>query len=63
MGSAEVGLSHRLSDGERMIVIEQGVEMGRPSVISLGLEIEGGQLRAATIGGSAVIVSEGTLRL
>jgi len=50
-------------DGEQMILIEQGFEMGRPSLISLGLEIEGGALRAATIGGSAVIVSEGTLRL
>jgi trans-2,3-dihydro-3-hydroxyanthranilate isomerase len=51
------------ADGERMIVIEQGVEMGRPSVISLALEIESGTLRSATIGGSAVIVAEGTLRL
>jgi trans-2,3-dihydro-3-hydroxyanthranilate isomerase len=50
-------------DGECMIIIEQGFEMGRPSLISLGLEIEGGALRSATIGGSAVIVSEGTLHL
>jgi trans-2,3-dihydro-3-hydroxyanthranilate isomerase len=49
-------------DGEHMLVIEQGFEMGRPSLISLGLEVEGG-LRAVTIGGSAVIVSEGKLRL
>ena len=48
-------------DGEHMLMIEQGVEMGRPSLISLGLEIEGGALRAATVGGSAVIVSEGRL--
>jgi trans-2,3-dihydro-3-hydroxyanthranilate isomerase len=51
------------ADGEHMLVIEQGFEMGRPSLISLGLEVEGGALRTATIGGSAVIVSEGTLRL
>jgi trans-2,3-dihydro-3-hydroxyanthranilate isomerase len=50
-------------DGEHMIVIEQGFEMGRPSLISLGLEVEDGLLRSATIGGSAVIVSEGTLQL
>jgi trans-2,3-dihydro-3-hydroxyanthranilate isomerase len=50
-------------DGEPMIVIEQGYEMGRPSLISLGLEVEAGALRSATIGGAAVIVSEGTLRL
>ena len=51
------------ADGEHMLIIEQGFEMGRPSLISLGLEIEGGALRAATVGGSVVIVSEGTLRL
>ena len=48
-------------DGDHMLLIEQGVEMGRPSLISLGLVVEGGQLRSATIGGSAVIVSEGKL--
>jgi trans-2,3-dihydro-3-hydroxyanthranilate isomerase len=53
----------RPADGEHMFVIEQGFEMGRPSLISLGLEVEAGALRSATIGGSAVIVSEGTLRL
>jgi trans-2,3-dihydro-3-hydroxyanthranilate isomerase len=51
------------ADGEHMLIIEQGFEMGRPSLISLGLEIGGGALRAATIGGSVVIVSEGKLRL
>ncbi len=51
------------ADGEHMLLIEQGFEMGRPSLISLGLEVEGLALRAATIGGSAVIVSEGKLRL
>ena len=53
----------RPGDGERMLIIEQGFEMGRPSLISLGLEIEGGALESATIGGSAVIVSEGKLHL
>jgi trans-2,3-dihydro-3-hydroxyanthranilate isomerase len=49
------------ADGERMIVIEQGVEMGRPSRIALGLEAAGGALTGATIGGSAVLVAEGTI--
>ena len=48
-------------DGDHMLLIEQGVEMGRPSLISLGLVVEGGALQSATIGGSAVIVSEGKL--
>lgn len=48
-------------DGEHTLVIEQGVEMGRPSRIALGLEVENGALRAGTIGGSIVLIAEGTL--
>lgn len=44
------------------LAIEQGYEMGRPSRIVLGMEIEGGRLESATIGGDAVLVSEGTIR-
>jgi trans-2,3-dihydro-3-hydroxyanthranilate isomerase len=51
------------ADGEHVVTIEQGVEMGRPSFIALGLSVEGGALRSATIGGSAVIVCEGTIDL
>jgi trans-2,3-dihydro-3-hydroxyanthranilate isomerase len=50
-------------DGEHALIIEQGFEMGRPSLISLGLTIEAGALRSATIGGSVVIVSSGSLDL
>jgi PhzF family phenazine biosynthesis protein len=39
----------------------QGRHMKRPSQISVRLEIEDGTLAAAHIGGTAVIVSEGTL--
>lgn len=53
----------RPGQGEHMYVIEQGLEMGRPSFISLGLEVEDGALQSATIGGSAVIVSQGALDL
>jgi trans-2,3-dihydro-3-hydroxyanthranilate isomerase len=50
-------------NGESMFVIEQGIEMGRPSFISLGLSVENGALASATIGGSAVLVSQGTIDL
>jgi trans-2,3-dihydro-3-hydroxyanthranilate isomerase len=50
-------------DGEHMMTIEQGFEMGRPSLIALGLVIEDGALVSATIGGSVVIVSSGSLDL
>jgi predicted PhzF superfamily epimerase YddE/YHI9 len=37
--------------------------MGRPSFISVGLDVADGALRSATIGGSAVIVCEGKIDL
>ncbi|HEV3043185.1 MAG TPA: PhzF family phenazine biosynthesis protein [Roseiarcus sp.] len=51
----------RPADGDSTYVIEQGFEMGRPSLISLGLEVENGSLRAATIGGSAIMICEGAI--
>ncbi|WP_210324744.1 PhzF family phenazine biosynthesis protein [Microvirga alba] len=50
-----------LGDGEHNIVIEQGVEMGRPSEIALQMVIEHGALVSAEIGGHAVMVSRGEL--
>jgi len=50
-------------DAEHVVTIEQGIEMGRPSFISVGLDVEDGVLRSATIGGSAVIVCEGKIDL
>jgi len=50
-------------DGDAMFMIEQGLEMGRPSFISLGLSIDKGALASATIGGSAVLVAQGTIDL
>jgi trans-2,3-dihydro-3-hydroxyanthranilate isomerase len=46
-------------DGGSQFVIEQGYAMGRPSEIVLTLEVQDGVLAGATIGGEAVIVSEG----
>jgi trans-2,3-dihydro-3-hydroxyanthranilate isomerase len=41
--------------------VEQGVEMGRPSGIRLEMDVKGGAIEAARIGGHAVRVAEGTL--
>ena len=51
----------KLGDGTHDFVIEQGYEMGRPSLIALQMVIEQGALASAEIGGDAVIVAEGTL--
>jgi trans-2,3-dihydro-3-hydroxyanthranilate isomerase len=64
--AAFAGVAHAfetLAEGETMLTVDQGVAMGRPSVISLGIEARAGALVSATIGGQAVIVSQGTLDL
>jgi len=47
--------------GNRKLVIEQGFEMGRPSLITLDMDTAGGKLVAARVGGDAVIVATGTI--
>jgi len=51
----------RYRDGEHNIRIEQGYEIGRPSLIELRLSIRDGVLASASVGGSAIMVTEGSL--
>ncbi|MGC1776909.1 MAG: PhzF family phenazine biosynthesis protein [Xanthobacteraceae bacterium] len=53
----------RLADGEHRFVIEQGFEMGRPSLIELGITMRSGALASASVGGPAVIVTEGEIHI
>jgi trans-2,3-dihydro-3-hydroxyanthranilate isomerase len=46
-------------DGEFAWTIEQGAEIGRPSLISAVAVKRAGQVAAVRVGGSAVIVGEG----
>lgn len=50
-------------DGTHTFVIEQGDAMGRPSRITVLLDVADQRLRQASIGGQAVIISEGHLRV
>lgn len=50
----------RRSEGWR---IHQGVEMGRPSTIELGLVLVGNELVGARVGGQAAAVGAGTIRM
>jgi trans-2,3-dihydro-3-hydroxyanthranilate isomerase len=62
--AAFVGVVRRfdaLPAGSHHLVIEQGFEMSRPSLIGLEIDIDGGKVVASRIGGNAVIVAEGTL--
>lgn len=49
--------------GAHAFVIEQGDAMGRPSRITVSLDVADGRLVQAKIGGEAVILSEGKLRV
>ena len=49
--------------GSHHYVIEQGFEMGRPSIIGLEIDMDGGEAAAARISGDAVIVGRGALDL
>lgn len=68
-GSAVAALSgaiqffDQLVDGHHPLLVEQGVEMGRPSIIHLHLDIASGQILGARIGGQAVRVATGMLHV
>ena len=66
-GSAAVGFAgvihhfDRYPDGIHKRVIEQGFQMGRPSLIMLTLVVHGGRLDTVRIGGHSVRVAQGEL--
>jgi trans-2,3-dihydro-3-hydroxyanthranilate isomerase len=66
-GSAAVGLAGVImkfdapGDGRHVYIIEQGFEMGRPSMMRLELEVINSALQRVRLGGNAVKVAEGTL--
>ena len=53
----------RPTAGSHRVVVEQGVEMGRPSLIVLEIDVADGALSASRVGGDAVIVAEGRLHV
>jgi trans-2,3-dihydro-3-hydroxyanthranilate isomerase len=51
----------RYADGDHTVAIEQGYQMGRPSLMELRFTMRGGALAAASVGGGAVVVTEGMI--
>ena len=49
--------------GTHKYIIEQGFEMGRPSLIALEFDTEGGRIAEVRIGGGAVVAARGTLAI
>lgn len=52
-----------LSEGETALHLMQGVEMGRASRIGLRVVVQDGQIRRVRVQGSAVPISQGTIRV
>jgi trans-2,3-dihydro-3-hydroxyanthranilate isomerase len=52
-----------LPEGHHPLLIEQGVEMGRPSYIHLHIDVKDQKIARARIGGQAVRLARGTLEL
>ncbi len=68
-GSACVALGGYLAardsraDGSFRWVVEQGFEMGRPSILEVEADKRGGRVTAARVGGRTVLVCDGTMTL
>jgi trans-2,3-dihydro-3-hydroxyanthranilate isomerase len=56
-------LGQSLPDGRHAWVVEQGVEMGRPSRLELECEKTGGTFTAVRVGGPSIRIAEGVLQL
>jgi trans-2,3-dihydro-3-hydroxyanthranilate isomerase len=53
--------SGQYGDGRHNVLVAQGYEMGRPSQIELSFIMIGGKLTVASVGGCAVVVTEGQI--
>src|SRR6185295_6796852 len=68
-GGAAVGLAGYLGardsrpSGTLRWVIEQGFEMGRPSILEAEADKENGRVVRTRVGGSTVMMMEGTIQL
>jgi trans-2,3-dihydro-3-hydroxyanthranilate isomerase len=68
-GSACVALAGYLAeldqrgDGTLRWNVEQGFEMGRPSILEIEADKKAGTVTAARVGGKTVVVCEGTMTI
>ena len=68
-GSANAALAGYLAardprrDGLLTWQVEQGFQMGRPSIINVEADVANGQVSAVRVGGASVLVAEGTMAI
>lgn len=58
-----LGSRHAAASGQLRWLVEQGVEMGRPSLLQVEADKVEGTLGAIRVGGASVLVSEGTMEI
>jgi trans-2,3-dihydro-3-hydroxyanthranilate isomerase len=58
-----LGARQPQANGTRRWVVEQGFEMGRPSILGMETDWQDGRITAVRVGGACVLVSEGNLFL
>lgn len=58
-----LGEQDPVSDGTLRWVVEQGFEMGRPSILKVEADKQDGEIIAVRVGGAAVPVSEGEMEI
>jgi trans-2,3-dihydro-3-hydroxyanthranilate isomerase len=49
-------------DGTLRWIVEQGYEMGRPSLLEVEVDRHGGEVTGVRVGGASVLVCEGRMR-
>jgi phenazine biosynthesis protein PhzF family len=58
-----LGVRNAQRDGTRSWRIEQGFEMGRPSIMELEADVRGGEVTAVRVGGASVLMTEGHMEI
>lgn len=58
-----LGMRSAQADGTLRWVVEQGFEMGRPSILEVETDKAAGQITGVRVGGSSVVVCEGTMTI
>ena len=58
-----LGAPRPAADGTLRWVVEQGFEMGRPSILDIETDKAGGRISGVRVGGSSVVVCDGMMEI
>ncbi len=58
-----LGVRDETADGSLHWVVEQGFDMGRPSILQVAADKRGGAITAVRVGGASVLISQGEMEI